>query len=93
MINILSTLAQYDDHFYPNLAEKVRGRTRNHVARSPAEVYPGRPDLTCYVRQIGPGWLIGSNIANREKVKILRSACEVVGLDFGRDIAINLAQA
>ena len=90
-INILSTLAQYDDHFYPKLAEKVRGRKRNHVARSPAEVYPGRPDLTRYVRGIGPGWFIGCNIANREKRKILRAACEVVELDFDRDIEINLA--
>jgi len=93
MINILSDLAQYDDDFFPKLAEKVRGRTRNHVARSRLEVYPGRPDLARYVKEIGPGWFIGCNIANREKNKILRAACDVMGLDFDRDLKVNLAHA
>jgi predicted type IV restriction endonuclease len=93
MINILSDLAQYDDDFYPKLAEKVRGRTRNHIARCRSEVYPGRPDLARYVKEVGPGWFIGCNIANREKNKILRAACDVMGLDFDRDIRVNLAHA
>jgi predicted type IV restriction endonuclease len=93
MLNILADLAQYDDDFFPKLAAKVRGRTRNHVARSRSEVYPGRPDLARYVKQIGPGWFIGCNIANREKEKILRAACEVMGLAFGRDLKIDLVHA
>ena len=93
MINILSDLAQCDDNFYPKLAEKVRGRTRNHIARSRVEVYPGRPDLVRYVKEVGPGWFIGCNIANRETKKILRAACEVMGLDFDRDIKVNLVHA
>jgi hypothetical protein len=93
MINILSDLAQYDDDFYPKLARKVRGRTRNHIARSRSEVYPGRPDLVRYVKEVGPGWFIGCNIANREKKKILRAACDVMGLDFDRDLKVNLAHA
>ncbi len=93
MVSILADLAQYDDDFFPKLAAKVRGRTRNHIARSRSEVYPGRPDLARYVQEIGPGWFIGSNIANREKKKILRAACEVMGLAFGRDLKIDLAHA
>jgi hypothetical protein len=90
MINILSDLAQYDDNFFPKLAAKVRGRTRNHIARSRSEVYPDRPDLARYVKEIRPGWFIGCNIANREKEKILRAACEVMGISFGQDIKIEL---
>jgi predicted type IV restriction endonuclease len=93
MINILSDLAQYDDNFYPKLAEKVRGRTRNHIARSRSEVYPGRPGLARYVKEIGPGWFIGCNIANREKKKILCAACDVMGLTFDRDLKIDLMHA
>ena len=93
MVNILNDLAQYDDDFFPKLAEKVRGRTRNHVARSRSEVYPGRPDLARYVKEVGPGWFIGCNIANREKNKILLAACEVMGLDYGRDLKVKLAHA
>jgi hypothetical protein len=90
MINILSDLAQYDDNFFPKPAAKVRGRTRNHIARSRSEVYPGRLDLARYVKEISSGWFIGCNIANREKEKILRAACEVMGISFGRDLKIEL---
>jgi negative regulator of replication initiation len=90
MINILSDLAQYDDNFFPKLAAKVQGRTRNHIARSRSEVYPDRPDLARYVKEISSGWFIGCNIANREKEKILHAACEVMGISFGRDLKIEL---
>jgi hypothetical protein len=90
MVNILRGLAQYDDDFFPKLAAGVRGRTRNHVARSRLDVYPDRPDLARYVKQVGPGWFIGCNIANREKEKILRAACKIMGLVFGLDLEINL---
>ncbi len=93
MINIISKFAQCKDDFFPKLAEKVRGRTRNHVARSRSEVYPGRPDLARYVKEVGSGWFIGCNIANREKNKILRAACDVMGLHFNRDLQINLTHS
>jgi len=90
MINILTDLAQYDDNFFSKLAAKVQGRTRNHIARSRSEVYPRRPDLARYVKEICSGWFIGCNIANREKKKILRAACDVMGISFGRDLKIEL---
>ncbi len=93
MITILRDLAQYDDEFFPKLAAKVRGRTRNHVARSRSEVYPERPDLARYVKEVGWGWFVGCNIANREKERILRAACDVMGLTFDRDLKIDLQHA
>jgi negative regulator of replication initiation len=90
MINILKDLAQYDDNFFSKLAAKVQGRTRNHIARFRSEVYPDRPDLARYIKEITPGWFIGYNIANREKEKIIRAACEVMGITFGRDLKIEL---
>jgi hypothetical protein len=93
MLNILNIFAQYDDNFFPKLATKVKGRTRNHIARSRSEVYPGRSDLERYVKEIGSGWFIGCNIANREKEKILRAACEVMGIAFGRYLKIHLPHA
>jgi hypothetical protein len=93
MITILRDLAQYDDEFFPKLAAKVRGRIRNHVARSRSEVYPERPDLARYVKEVGWGWFIGCNIANREKERILNAACDVMGLAFNRDLKIDLQNA
>jgi len=93
LLAILARLSEGDERFFEVLAAKVQGRSRSHLARSRADVYPDRPDLAKYVKQAAPGWFIGCNIANREKEKILRAACEVAGLAFGRDLSITLANA
>lgn len=81
---------------YPTEIEKIalraRGRSRNHIARTPGEIYPKRPDLA-RAEEICAGWLVGLNIANREKLRIIQAACEVVGLDFGVDVAVDLPNA
>src|SRR5215472_4137916 len=81
MMNILGDLAQYDDDFFAKLEEKVRGRTRNHVARSRPEVYPTRSDLTRYVKEIGSGWF------NRRIVDVEREA-NLVDIEPQRSIDI-----
>jgi negative regulator of replication initiation len=91
LLDILVSLSRGDPRFFEALAVKVSGRTRNHLARAPSEVYPARPDLVKYVKPLAPGWFIGCNIANREKEKILRTACPLAGLVFGRDLVITLA--
>lgn len=72
------------------IATAAKGRTRNHIARAPAEVYPDRPDLTHTVVELIPGWFVGTNIANREKHRIVKAACEACGVAFGRDVVFEL---
>ncbi|MFN3288090.1 MAG: hypothetical protein ACK40H_06540 [Sphingomonadaceae bacterium] len=73
MVEILRLLVARDPSPLPRLAEAVRGRTRNHIARTPAEVYPERPDIA-RCAEISAGWVVGMNIANREKRRILLAA-------------------
>jgi predicted type IV restriction endonuclease len=93
LVDILRTLANRNPHFIERLAQVVGGRTRNHVARSRNDVYPHKPELIGSTMQLVPGWWLGTNIANREKVRIIEKACEVEGLVFGRDISIKLPNA
>lgn len=82
LVRDLRTLAgSSPDEFFATLAPKVMGSKRNHIARNRADVYPLRPSLAlqntvCLV----DGWYLGKNIANREKLKILRAACDLQGL-------------
>jgi hypothetical protein len=39
------------------------------------------------------GWWLGTNIANRDKMRITEKACEVEKLIFGKDISITLPNA
>jgi predicted type IV restriction endonuclease len=75
-----------------DVAAAVRGKSRNHIARTPAEIYPARPDLA-RAAEIAPGWMVGLNIANREKMRIIREACKATGLQFGSDVVIDLPNA
>jgi hypothetical protein len=89
LIDVLSALARRFPDRIADLAIAVQGNTRNHIARSVEEIYPARPDLA-RATEFAPGWLIGLNIANREKIGIIRKACEVFGLRFGADVRISL---
>jgi hypothetical protein len=92
LVEILTAIANRHPEKLEEMAMAVRGRSRNHIARTVAEIYPARPDLARAV-EFAPGWLVGLNIANREKLRILKEVCRVTGLRFGSDIAIDLPNA
>lgn len=82
LINDLQRLAAPEsDAFFQKLAPMVTGVSRNHIARSRAEVYPLRPSLALQ-NSVGlaDGWFLGKNISNPEKLKILRIACDLKGV-------------
>ncbi|GIX09064.1 hypothetical protein [Elioraea sp.] len=92
-LTILRTLAAKDGTFWAHLAPLVAGRNVNHIARSPAEVHPHRPDLRGETAEIARGWFANTNISNQQKERILRAACEAAGIVFGRDLRIELPNA
>ena len=88
LVEILGEIAKrYPDRMV-DIARGARGKSRNHIARSPEEIYPKRPDLA-RAEEIFDGWLIGTNIANREKMRIIQAACNAVGLTLGKDVVID----
>jgi predicted type IV restriction endonuclease len=92
LIDILSEIAKRHPDKMSKVADAVKTRSRNHIAQSAAEIYPARPDLA-RAAEIGIGWLVGLNIANREKMRIIKTACDATGIEFGQDIAIEMPNA
>lgn len=93
LIDILRTLSERNPQFLETLAPLVRGRSRNHLAQSRDQVYPLKPELSEYTTEFVPGWWLGTNISNRDKMRIIRAACEIEGLTLGREIAVVLPNA
>ena len=85
-VDILKEFAAFEPTFAKQLSLLAPSTSRNHVARSPSEVYPKRPDLGMNAREFAPSWYVGINIKNDEKRRILRLSCDVFGLQFGKDI-------
>lgn len=92
MVQLFEVLARQDSTFLERFASRPKhGKKRRFVARSPAELYPDRPDLgEEHSRRLSGGWWIGVNYSRENIEKIIIMACEVAGLDFGTDVIIKL---
>lgn len=89
LIDILIEIGNRYPEKLPEIAKAVKTRTRNHIAQTAEQIYPARPDLA-RAANIGHGWLIGLNISNRDKMRIVLAACETTGLVFGKEIIITM---
>lgn len=92
LAEILGAIVKTDLSKIEALSAAVRSPKRNHIARSPGEIYPNRPDLA-RAAEIAPGWLVGLNIANREKMMIIRAACQKYEISMPADLDIALPNA
>ena len=89
---VLGELQRADPTFLQRLYRHPRnqGSKRRYVAQSSEELYPDRPDLRGYYKQLPGNWLLSTNLNNQFKKTIVRAAAEVAGLEFGRDLIVDL---
>ena len=92
LVNVLRSLAKRDPAKLAEVSAAVRTPKRSHIARAPQEINPGRPDLA-RAAEIAPGWLVGLNIANRDKMMIIRTACRIYGIAIPAELDIILPNA
>ncbi|MHA6724191.1 hypothetical protein [Sphingomonas sp. RS2018] len=88
-VEVLRNLAIRDPSRIPALADAVRTPTLNRIAHTPAEINPGRPELA-NAAEFAPGWLVGLNISNRDKMRLIRAAAEIYELTLPEDLQIEL---
>lgn len=88
MIAILREFSQSDKDFLSRFVSRRHGRTRRWVDRSKSNLYPGRTDLQEeFSIELIPGWWVGTNYnATSDMPNIIRAACEVMGIEFGKDL-------
>jgi hypothetical protein len=89
LVNVLDELSKRDASFITRLASRKHGRSRRYVARTREELYPGRPDLAEYSKQLSNGWWVGTNYSKSNISQIIQLACEVAGLRYGDDLIAN----
>ena len=89
VIEVLTSLSTKDPKFLDRFAGVKHGKKRRYVARRREDLYPDRPDLSKYAERLSDEYWIGTNFANREKRRMLEVACEVAGIQFGKDLTID----
>lgn len=93
MTQLLEELHARDGTFLQRFAARPRhGRNRRYVARDRSELYPGKPHLEQYSHQLRSGWWVSTNWNRVSIDQIIRMACEVAGLKYGKDLVVNLGE-
>lgn len=89
VVEILLELQKKDQTFLQRYTVRKHGKKRRWVAHTADELYPGRPDLKIFSQKLTDNFVLGTNYANREKLNMIKLACEIAGLKFGKDIVVN----
>ena len=91
MVFVLCELAKADATFLQRCSQHsaFRGRKRRYIAKRAEDLYPGRPDLMESHDVLPGGWVVGTNLNNQSKMRIIKGAAEVAGITFGRDVIVE----
>lgn len=94
LVAAFEALAKRDATFLERFAARPKhGRTRRYLARSPEELYPGRPDLAReHSFKLQSGWHVGTNVSHAQIERIIKMACEVSKVRFGKELIVNVGE-
>ena len=91
LVAIFSEFAERDETFCERFAERVFGRRRKYVARAKEDLYPDHPEYLIHnAVKLPGGWWLGTHAGNSQKMKLIRAACEVARIKFGREITVYM---
>ena len=94
LVSVFEALAKRDLTFLDRFAARPKhGRTRRYLARSPEELYPGRPDLARqHFFKLESGWCIRTNVSHAQIERTIEMACEVSKVRYGKELIVNVAE-
>ncbi|PUE06061.1 hypothetical protein B9Z51_17640 [Limnohabitans sp. T6-5] len=94
LVGVFEALTSRDASFPERFAARPKhGRKRRYLAKSPNELYPGRPDLAAsHFAKLSSGWFIGTNVSKAQIERITEIACEVARLRFGSQLNVSIGE-
>ncbi|MCP5196008.1 MAG: hypothetical protein H6974_04325 [Gammaproteobacteria bacterium] len=94
LVAVFEALSKRDSTFLERFAARPKhGRTRRYLARSPDELYPGRPDLAReHSFKLHSGWYVGTNVSHARIERIIEMACEVSKVRFGKELIVSVRE-
>lgn len=94
LVAVFEALADRDATLLERFAARPKhGRTRRYLARTPEELYPGRPDLAReFFAKLRSGWFLGTNVSHAAIRQIVEMACEVAGRRYGTEVTVHVGE-
>ena len=91
LIKVFGEFVERDPTFLERFAALPKhGRKRQYLARSREELYPGSPHLIDNAHELRPGWWLDPHASRAAIETRIRMGCEVAGVDYGKDLLVNL---
>jgi hypothetical protein len=88
LVDVLRAIVATDPTLIPELSKSARTRGRSLIDRTPELINPARPDLARAV-EISPGWLVGLNLSNADKWRVLMAACATYNFIISKDVVVT----
>lgn len=92
MVELFNQLAEAYPEFPGRFAARKQGYSRLYLADNKYDLYPGQPERcesSSEELEVG-GWFLATHQSKATIEKSLGLACEVLGLEYGSDIVVNL---
>lgn len=92
MVELFNQLAEAYPEFPGRFAARKQGYSRRYLAEDRYDLYPGQPERCegfSEELEVG-GWFLATHQSRATIENSLRLACEVLGLEYGSDIVVNL---
>lgn len=90
LTSIFEKLTENDLTFPSRFASRRHGTKKRYISQVKYELHPDRDYCDKFSRQLNFGWFIDTKVSNKAKINVIKLACEVAGLEFGRDLIVNL---
>ncbi len=90
-MQVFRQFAERDPSFLERFAALPKhGRKRRYLARTREELYPGSSHLVDNAYEVRPGWWVDTYASRAGIETCIRMACEVAGVQYGKDLIVNL---
>ena len=88
-LDILTTLAQRDATFLSRMEQRLRGRRRRLIAQQRTAL-GDHSEVQKSATPLPGGWWVHVNLSNKDKIRHLRTACEVADIPFGQRSGLQI---
>ncbi len=93
LVGVFERLLQTDARFYEELEPRLKGHSRQYLARDRDSLYPNAPKLAeTQAASLSGGWWLGTNSSTSQKREQIKMACRVAGIEFGKDLIVKLGE-
>ena len=90
LVQAFTLLAEEDPDFLRQYGDKYRGPIKRRVARTRDEIHGDNRRVRAQCRKLPGGWWIDTCLNNDTKVRYIKDACRLAGVEFGRELIIGI---